>query len=245
MSRVDIFSHLDYVIKSSYKPATPTISTLYPRWLVNIPIWMTKSWPPLEVPSGLHSGAQCHMHCQPLVPNETPPKNTMVPTCSNVGHAILRWPKFINSLGCSIIFRIHFSHPQITRKNIPNNVAIPKISHLFVPSSSQKVVTSRWPQHRRNPKNTAPHIQHSPWNIQKPCFGKLSREFTVNKKRTLLLGRFLGDFFREACCHGFCGESPAAFMGPWDCVPGWWKVQATVKTLETDYGCTLLWLILQ
>jgi len=80
MSRVDIFSHLDYVIKSTYKPATPTISALYPRWLVNIPIWMTKSWPPLEVPSGLHSGAQCHMHCQPLVPSETPPKNSMVPT---------------------------------------------------------------------------------------------------------------------------------------------------------------------
>ena len=47
----------------------------------------------------------------------------------------------------------------------------------------------------------------------------------------------------KACCYGFCGESPAAFMGPRDCVPGWWKVQAGRgghgENLETDCGCTL------
>ena len=29
----------------------------------------------------------------------------------------------------------------------------------------------------------------------------------------------------EACCRGFCGESPAV-LGPEDCAPGSWKVQA-------------------
>jgi hypothetical protein len=38
-----------------------------------------------------------------------------------------------------------------------------------------------------------PSYSTLPRNIQKPWFGKLSREFTVKNKRTLLLGRFLGD----------------------------------------------------